>query len=355
MGNTFDPNASYSAAPFDPNAAYTASSPAQHPTADQPPATAAPGHVGDNKIEGIKADTEPTGFRDRATRWAQSVMDDIKYGTDTTGVGSVLKKMGAHGVYNGNSKEVGDFMGSLPLGLARMTKGGAEVTEHPIQGGKDIIGGAAQAAEIPSLLASPAGAEAAVTTAEKGAAAVGRGVEAIKAATPAAKIAKGADIFKELKSTIGEHTVEMTDNLSKALFDIKEAVDTGATLPSPINKFVTRIADLEQPPLTYSEARSFYSNIGDLAASDKMAMNDKGRRLLNQFRAALGDTIAATAENASKLHDYRTAMSTFAQGKKREEQLEIAKEFAKDIALKTLKLGAAGAAAKAGWDIYSAR
>jgi len=64
-------------------------------------------------------------------------------------------------------------MASLPLGLARATKGGAEVTEpgQTWQGTKDIAGGAVEAATIPSAFmggpAADTGAEAAGTATSK--------------------------------------------------------------------------------------------------------------------------------------------------------------------------------------------
>lgn len=104
---------------------------------------------------------QDTGMMSRLQKWSENVANDVKYGTDETGIGTVLKKMGAHGVYNGNSEGVGDFMASLPLGLLRATKGVAETGQGQAwQGTKDIVGGAAQAATMPASLAvSPAGGE----------------------------------------------------------------------------------------------------------------------------------------------------------------------------------------------------
>lgn len=95
--------------------------------------------------------------------WAQNVANDIKYGTDTTGVGTVLTKMGAHGVYMGNPQAVGDFMASLPLGLLKAGGGIADAHNHPVQSVKDIGGGTLQAAEMPLAFAGP---EAASSTLE---------------------------------------------------------------------------------------------------------------------------------------------------------------------------------------------
>ena len=99
---------------------------------------------------------------DKIRNWANSVSGDIKYGTDVTGVGHVLKAMGAHGVYSGNSKEVGDFMASLPLGLSKLVKGEAETAQsgNRIQGVKDVVGGAVDASTIPSGFIAPEASEA---------------------------------------------------------------------------------------------------------------------------------------------------------------------------------------------------
>jgi len=123
----------------------------QTPTNDQPEI----GHVG--------AVHEPTTYMGKIARWVDSVSNDIKYGTDETGIGTVLKKMGAHGVYSGNSEAVGDFMASLPLGLLKATKGGAEVTPHVLggekgktwQGVKDLVGGGIQAVTMPAAFVAP--------------------------------------------------------------------------------------------------------------------------------------------------------------------------------------------------------
>src|SRR2546430_1995262 len=97
---------------------------------------------GASQITGISATPAPSGWREKTERWAQNVADDIRYGTDVTGIGSLLHKMSAHGVFNGNSQEVGDFMASLPLGALRATKGAAEITQpdKAWEGTKDVVG-----------------------------------------------------------------------------------------------------------------------------------------------------------------------------------------------------------------------
>jgi len=93
--------------------------------------------------------------------WAQNVQHDLLHGTDITGIGRVLKAMGAHGLEAGVSPETAKFMGSLPLGLLRATQGGAETAQpgQRVKGAKDVAGGLLDAATIPSAFVAPEGAE----------------------------------------------------------------------------------------------------------------------------------------------------------------------------------------------------
>ena len=106
---------------------------------------------GDLLHQTISATPQPSGLAERAERWADNVISDVKHGTDITGIGTVLKKMGAHGVYAGNPAAVGEFMASLPLGLLTMFKGQAQQAQAGkfIQGTKNTASGILQAATIP--------------------------------------------------------------------------------------------------------------------------------------------------------------------------------------------------------------
>jgi hypothetical protein len=115
-------------------------------------------------VEGTIRANDPQNTGTAVARWAEQVANDVKYGTDFTGIGKVLKKMGAHGVYVGNPEAVGDFMASIPLGLLRTGKGMAEAAGSQSAGGnwqavKDMVGGIGQTAEMPSAVIAPENAE----------------------------------------------------------------------------------------------------------------------------------------------------------------------------------------------------
>lgn len=106
---------------------------------------------------------EPKSFIGKFGRWAENVAYDLKNGTDFTGVGSVLKAMGAHGVYSGNSEKVGDFIASLPLGLLEAAQGASQLAPEvlggpkgqTVRGLKNVAGGILKAAQEPLAFVAP--------------------------------------------------------------------------------------------------------------------------------------------------------------------------------------------------------
>jgi hypothetical protein len=104
----------------------------------------------------VQAVHEPTTWLGKFGQYAEDLSQDLKDGGDRTGVGTVLQKLGARGLHNGNSEAVGDFMLSLPLGLLRNAKGASEVLGgETMKGLKDVVGGGLQAIQIPSAFAAP--------------------------------------------------------------------------------------------------------------------------------------------------------------------------------------------------------
>ncbi len=251
----------------------------------------------------ISADPGPSSIGGKLSRWAQNVADDIKYGTDITGVGTVLKHLGAHGVYEGEPHAVGDFMASLPLGLLRATKGAGEVASPAhlgdiTQGAKDIVGGAAQAAQIPSAFVAP---EAAAEGASKA-------IGAIDAAIP--QTARAGAKFSEVMGAAKDIPIDVRGPGDIAL-NIQKLSESGSSRPKVIGDFLKRVTDPDKGPLTYEEARNFYSNATRLSADENMRLTPIMKRQVGQFTAELNDAIAGAAEHAGKLGQYTEAMDEY--------------------------------------------
>lgn len=280
----------------------------------------------------ISAAPQATGWRDSFSRWTDNVMNDIKYGTDVTGVGTVLKKMGAHGVYNGNPEAVGDFMASLPLGVLRATKGGAEVTQSgkTWQGTKDIVGGTAQALTIPSAFMGGPAAE--------------TGAEAAGAATSKVfgNVEKAGQLFNEVAAAAKDQPIELSDEVYDALKNIKQLADAGAKgTPRVASKLANRLNNVDEE-LYWDEARRFYSNISRLSANEYGSMNPQMQRAVGQLGHALGDVLNDTAAVAGKGDQYAQAMQLYAKSKAWQQFGANAWAFVKKAAPYAAGIGAGG-------------
>ena len=206
-----------------------------------------------------------------------------------------------------------------------------------------------------SIVGGPGEATAAAGGLEKAGQAASEAGQAISEAMPAAKMAAARQQFQQLSGALGNHTVAMTDRLGNAMDAVKQAADTGSTLPSVINKFVTRIADVDKGPLTYDEARQFYHNVSELSATEKMAAKPSDLRLIQEFKHSLGETIGNTADQAGQLQKYQQAMQGFAQGAQGQARLQQAKDLALKVGGEAV-LGAAGLyGAKKLYDIFGPR
>jgi hypothetical protein len=313
------------------NAGYSKQDIIQHLSTTSAPQTAGQ-TPGASQITGISAQPAPSGWRDSVAKWAENVSNDLKYGTDTTGVGTLLKKMGAHGLDYGNSEEVGNFMGSLPLGLARATKGGAEITQQgkTWQGTKDVVGGTLQAATIPSTFmggpAAETGAEAAVTA----------GGKLFGSAEHAGQL------FDTVRAAAKDKPIELTDEVYDALKNIKQLADAGAKgTPRVASKLANRLNNVDEE-LYWDEARRFYSNISRLSANEYASMAPQMQRAVGQLGRALGGVLNDTAASVGKGEEYAQAMREYARSKSWQQFGAGAWDFIKKAAPYAVGIGAGG-------------
>jgi hypothetical protein len=253
----------------------------------------------------ISAQPESTGWRDSLSKWADNVSNDVKYGTDLTGVGTVLKKMGAHGVYSGNPEAVGDFMASLPLGLARATKGAGEVTQsgQTWQGTKDLAGGVMQAAQIPAAFAGG--------PTEAGAGALTSGTSKLFG-----NVDRASNLFNQVSSAAKDTPLQITDEMSQAAERAQELAAAGAKgMPRVISKFISRVTDPDKPDITWNEARDFYTNVSRLSGNEYQNMAPQMGRAVAQFAGAFNDSLNAAAKTAGVGDQYQQAMQLYRTAK----------------------------------------
>lgn len=203
--------------------------------------------------------------------WSQNVANDIKYGTDVTGIGTLLKKMGAHGVYMGNPAAVGDIMASLPLGLLKAGGGLADAHNHPWQSTKDMVSGGIQALTMPGAFVGPemssealeAGGDLAVAGAGK----VAQGVKRVGAAFTEPRSVPQTNIDTEAIKSAAMRGVQpkMASNLRSMMKSIESAFGiekpAGSTPEAPIEQQSIRDAVKKTSDAFIARGKSLYASL----------------------------------------------------------------------------------------------
>lgn len=101
----------------------------------------------------ILAAPRPAGMLAGAEQFMNDAAEDVRHGTTLTPIGRGLHAMGAQGTSEGNSEKVGDFMASPMLGPLRAAKGLMQIPQGKVvEGGKNLAGGAMDAATIPAAM-----------------------------------------------------------------------------------------------------------------------------------------------------------------------------------------------------------
>ena len=216
----------------------------------------------------------------------------------------------------GSQAKAGEFMASAPLGALRVARGGAELVSSPLQAAKDIVGGGLQAATMPGLVIAPEGAEAAAEMIPSTARA-GRKFEEVMGAARDVPIRAGGPAAEAMRG--------------------KEIAGRGGQLPKILRDFVRRTSDVEAPPITYEEARDFYTN-ARLAMSEYLQTKPNMWRQVTIFKNALGEALQDAANAAGKGSEYKSAMTEY----RRAANL---KKLATAAAGLGIKMGGLGAAA----------
>lgn len=276
--------------------------------------------IGGTPVQGATISPQPktTGVMDSLAKWTDNVANDIKYGTDTTGVGTVLKKMGAHGVYNGNSQAVGDFMASLPLGLLRMAKGGAE-TNQPgkvLQGAGNIIAGAGQAATMPSLADVGGAVDTAANLSEYATKLPGRAIGAISKVPAAvsemvgravpAEASKIAPAVGQLQPALNNTPAEVIQYAAKKGINLTPAEASGKPVARTIQAVGERslLGGDQLAEARQAEALKLAQNVRSIADSADpkgMGLTEEGAGEAIQHSARTARSVAH--ENATAAYD----------------------------------------------------
>lgn len=274
----------------------------------------------------------PKSFLDSAQQWAENVGNDLKHGTDITGIGTVLQKMGAHGVYSGNSQAVGDFMASLPLGIAKATQGAAEIPQSgkTWQGTKDVVSGGLQAATIPASFIAPEAAEASASG-------VGNALDKV---SPGAMKEAAGGLLQSVAHDANKIPVTL-DNAGDAalrLMDWQKKTQLGPT----INKFLNRVTNPKLGQMTYEEARDYYQLLGKMSADEQLKLAAPVKRDLAEMVSGLKSDIGNAADQVGRASDYYKGLGDYAKAMKFQDWYDTAKKAGIDAVKYGIPAGLTG-------------
>lgn len=164
-------------------------------------------------------------------------------------------------------------------------------------------------------------------------------------AMPSAKLERAGVAFQKAKAAAGPAQIDVTNPGNVAL-NIQRLSESGGAMPKVIRDFVKRSTDPNKPPLTYSEARDFYSNATRLSADEQMRLTPTMKRQVGEFTRALGKSIQDTAAQSGVGKEHASAMRGYAGAKRLENQIEGVKGMAWDAAKKAIPAAGAAYAAK---------
>jgi uncharacterized protein YcfJ len=137
------------------------------------------------------------------------------------------------------------------------------------------------------------------------------------------------------------------DRSAEHLLRTKELADAGGSMPMSINKMLRRVTDPSKGPLTYSEARDFYSNITRLSADEMDRLTPVMKAQVGKVAAALKDDIGQAAAKVNKAADYYAGIREYAKAA----QLQRAGER---ISKQLLKMAAVAAGAEGAYQLGKA-
>lgn len=166
------------------------------------------------------------------------------------------------------------------------------------------------------------------------------------AASTLPTVEKTGKLFDDIRSQVGSIPINITKPGNAALA-VKDAEELGGASLPVINKFLKRVSDPNKPPLTYTEAREFYSNATQLSAKEAMSAKPRTASLLGDFREALDDALTQAADQAGRGADYQKAMRDYHSVMQRRAMLKKAKEIA-------IKAGVGLGGIGAGYEVYKA-
>lgn len=144
--------------------------------------------------------------------------------------------------------------------------------------------------------------------------------------------ARAGAAINDVKATVGDHTIDVSGPGNAAL-RAKQLADSGGGNVKIINDFIKRTTDPNKGPLTFAEARDFYSNSTKLTAAESMSTKPVMKAAVTAFNKQLGDALTEAAGRSGKAEQYTAAMKEYNQAKNVQAVGNKAVDYGKKAAL----------------------
>lgn len=162
------------------------------------------------------------------------------------------------------------------------------------------------------------------------------------------KSAAGA-LFNQASNAAGDLPIDLTEPGNTAL-RIRDLASSGGRMPKVVNDFIRRTTDPDKPPITYDEARDFYSNASRISADEAQRLTPVMRFQLGKFTRDLGNSISGAAQQGGVLDQYLGAMRQYRQASQMQDALSGAGTYLTRQAAEKLPWLAAAYGAKKLYD-----
>jgi hypothetical protein len=162
---------------------------------------------------------------------------------------------------------------------------------------------------------------------------------AVRAIAPSAKIAEAGTALESVSKAAGHLPIDVAGP-GQAALDAERLASAGGTMPKVMSDFLERTSNPQKPPLTFSEARDFYSNASRLSSAEYSSLTPVMQRAVGDFRAALDASLTKTAGQVGMGDVYDQAMQQYRTAMQRQATIRELKGVAKGVVKEGIGVGA---------------
>jgi hypothetical protein len=147
------------------------------------------------------------------------------------------------------------------------------------------------------------------------------------------RTARAASALDDVAQVAAHVPIDITD-VGDAALRTRDLASSGGSMPKVVSDFIKRATDPNRGPITFSEARDFYSNATRLSADEYGRLTPVMKRQVAEFTKSLGDALQDAAAQVGKGDAYSQAIREYGDAAKWQRRAGAAGEITRDFLLK---------------------